>query len=83
MPMDWVMRAKVESIPTLTENSLVSVSMVTSTGTGTPLYSAVSSLILLTIAMMLTPRGPRAGPMGGPPDASPPLTMKLKVLSTI
>src|SRR3989441_10489794 len=74
IPASFAIRAEVVGVPTLTENCLVSWSTSTLTGTLIPLKSAVALLISFTMARTLTPRGPRAGPRGGPAVAAPPAT---------
>src|SRR5271157_6011888 len=49
-------------------------STMTLTGTCIPLYDAVFAFMSSTTALMLIPRGPRAGPIGGPGLAFPPGT---------
>src|SRR5213593_475402 len=72
MPSSFTRRAEVVGVPTSTSKLLSSMSTITFTGTFIPAYALVSSLILFTIWRTLTPRGPRAGPSGGPAVAFPP-----------
>ncbi|TXT56569.1 MAG: hypothetical protein BAJATHORv1_20158 [Candidatus Thorarchaeota archaeon] len=45
------------------------------TGTFNPTKGWVTSFIFVTTWNMLTPVGPKAGPIGGPPEAFPPSTI--------
>ena len=66
------MREVVGGVPISISNSLVSLSMLTLTGTFIPAKSALLLLISSTTCIMLIPKGPNAGPNGGPGVALPP-----------
>ena len=66
------MSAVVGGVPISISKSLVLPSIIILTGTFIPLKSAVFALISSTAFIILIPKGPIAGPKGGPGVAVPP-----------
>ena len=73
-PTSFSINALVGGVPTSISKLLSLGFTMIVTGTFNPVKGCVISLIFVTTWNMLTPVGPRAGPIGGPPLAFPPST---------